>query len=296
MFLILLFLLFMSMAGKADRLLHQGNSFCWRGFQSPDNVFSYCCKDGGDGCWDEPHDHDACCLDPDENFFIPRHCHSVVFEWLGVGGSIGWTDQSRKSMSAYLREAGEFQLKKIMWALPSPGDLDKPLEILDLGAGLAKVDIALHRHFQGHAHFTFVDRSEIDAEGMWRVSVGLQRGYTQRHPFYGNLNCARDIAAMNGISDVRTLELSSDSQGLDQLPTESIDLIISLASWGYHYPISVHLRQVSRILRRHGVLIMTLRGWRTFLGLTALARSGFSCITRPDRSYNITKCMFTTLP
>lgn len=272
---------------------HQGNPFCWDS-GALDISFDSCCYGNGSGCWDDFYDYDACCLDPAEHYFVPSSCHDVVFEWLVVGGSIGWTNYSRSSMSQFLRQAGESQLQGIAWALPSLADADKQLEILDLGAGLAKADIALHRHFQGHARFVYVDRSEIDAAGMALVSAGLQKGYTQKHPFYGNLACARSIAALNGLRDVRTLELNSDSAGLHRIPSGSIDILVSLASWGFHYPISVHVRQVARILRKSGVLIVTLRGKRTFHGLGTLARAGFTCITGPAaRSYNVTRCVLS---
>ncbi len=41
--------------------------------------------------------------------------------------------------------------------------------------------------------------------------------------------------------------------------TQSFDLVISLISWGFHYPVSTYARPVYGALAPHGVLILDVR-------------------------------------
>merc|ERR1712151_810327 len=74
------------------------------------------------------------------------------------------------------------------------------------------------------------------------------------------------------------LELSAEGEGLNRWATHSVDLVLSIKSWGFHYPIEMHLAQITRILKPAGVIMVTLR--RGTGGLRALRRAGFSCIRR----------------
>lgn len=199
------------------------------------------------------------------------------------------TSQLHDGMSKILFGHAEGTWQRASWAFRSlrywryAGNLT----VLDLGTGMGAINIVLHRHYVGLARFIYLDRSEFDRDGMISISTGEQPGFGVCHPFYGHLTCARDIAILNGVNDVQTLELTRESDGLWQLSSGSVDIVHSIASWGYHYPIALHLEQVKHILRRGGVLVVTLRFGTK--GLKALTRGGFrKCRTLQ----NVTSCVF----
>merc|ERR1711971_1548428 len=129
--------------------------------------------------------------------------------------------------------------------------------------------------------------------GMSLVSNGIVSGYSKenRHPFYGNLDCAKQVAMFNGVVDVRTVELSA-GQSLSDLGEASVDVVMSATSWGYHYPIdNGYLSEVRRILKHDGIILVTLRQGTD--GKQRLAESGFECVNLPqqvDRPYDLVQC------
>lgn len=65
-----------------------------------------------------------------------------------------------------------------------------------------------------------------------------------------------------------------------------VDLVISLRSWGLHYPVTTYLEVVKRCLRPGGHLVLDLRHGKE--GLTKLLSSGFEFVQEiPETS---TKC------
>jgi SAM-dependent methyltransferase len=72
------------------------------------------------------------------------------------------------------------------------------------------------------------------------------------------LDVARRLLTNNGIGRdrIHTAEIGDDGRIPFDCP---IDLVLSLLSWGYHYPISVYLDQVSDLLTPGGTLVVDVR-------------------------------------
>jgi SAM-dependent methyltransferase len=123
--------------------------------------------------------------------------------------------------------------------------------ILDIGCGVAGIDILLHRHYgeASHIHYYLLDRTE--------VSDRVFYGYKPEAAFCNSLQVAEALLASNGIQSecIKTLPVSSDYC----FEAGEVDLVISLLSWGSHYPIPMYLENVSQCLKPGGVLIVDVR-------------------------------------
>merc|ERR1712216_492401 len=113
-----------------------------------------------------------------ESVFVPKQCHHVAVTHFQFGSKLMYDDafNDRTHVSHLMFEHGQKFLAHMEWALPSGGST-RPLEILDIGVGMGWVDVALHKHYDGHARFTFMDQSSFDEEGMALISQGLKPGY-----------------------------------------------------------------------------------------------------------------------
>jgi len=125
-------------------------------------------------------------------------------------------------------------------------------KILDIGCGVAGIDILLHRHYacDGNLAFYLLDKTIVDKKVYYL--------FEKEGSFYNSLELAKEILVKNGIpkENIHLLEVPSDYK----IYTEpGFDLVISLLSWGFHYPVSTYLEQVYDLLREGGYLIIDIR-------------------------------------
>jgi SAM-dependent methyltransferase len=124
--------------------------------------------------------------------------------------------------------------------------------ILDIGCGMAGIDIFLFQHYQSDTkidYFLF-DKTEINQKVFY--------GYKEKSAFYNSLILAKSFLRLNGIdeSKIHLIEVPSNNKiSIDC----SFDLVISLISWGFHYPLSQYLDNVYELLNENGTLILDLR-------------------------------------
>ena len=140
-----------------------------------------------------------------------------------------------------------------------------PRRILDIGCGIGGIDVLLNDHYRPNGvHFHLLDKSSL-AENVFY-------DFHDQAAFYNSLNLAHDFLKLNGVaeSSVTCQEATSDNR-IHFDP--GFGLIISLISWGFHYPVTVYLAEVARVLAPTGALILDVRKGTT--GLQDL-RSCFS--------------------
>ncbi len=77
--------------------------------------------------------------------------------------------------------------------------------------------------------------------------------------FYNSLEIAQTTLVENGVPEDRISLIEASEDGRIDLEDESIDLVISTISWGFHYPVSTYLDSVHRILSENGSLIIDVR-------------------------------------
>jgi SAM-dependent methyltransferase len=127
--------------------------------------------------------------------------------------------------------------------------------VLDVGSGLGGIDVLLDRHYGGLQVCLFDGRAD--------KPVLAQHSCTFNH-----MGVAMDFQRRNGVQ----LAVSWDPamcSGLQAL-RPAVDLVVSLASWCFHYPPQVYLDLVRALVRPAGTLILDVRAgrhdWRARLG------------------------------
>jgi SAM-dependent methyltransferase len=124
--------------------------------------------------------------------------------------------------------------------------------VLDIGCGAGGIDLFLFRHYHQSPSLQFylLDKTKINKRVFYN--------YKPKGAFYNSLPATENLLNINGIpgENIHLLEATEDSQ-ID-IPRK-VDLVISLISWGFHYPVSTYLERVYDLLQEKGRLIIDLR-------------------------------------
>ncbi len=103
----------------------------------------------------------------------------------------------------------------------------------------------LFHHYKDdpNLHLYLLDKSQMTDQ--------VTYGFKDRGEFYNSLDLTREILILNGVAErsIRILEARDDG-GIDI--DEGLDLVISLISWGFHYPVSIYLDRVHELLKPGG--------------------------------------------
>ncbi len=123
--------------------------------------------------------------------------------------------------------------------------------ILDVGCGIAGLDVLLYAHYRDRGaapELWLLDRTDASIPSY---------GFADRDEFYNALELSRRVLLENGVPPdaIRVLDVSRGGG----VPEGPLDLVVSIASWGFHYPVSTYLDQVCRALRPGGRLILDVR-------------------------------------
>jgi len=128
---------------------------------------------------------------------------------------------------------------------------DNCSSVLDIGCGVAGIDVFLSQHYTSQKiDFFLLDKSKI--------TKGIYYRFNKEAAFYNSLQIAGNMLAINGIplDSIHLMEACSEHKiSMDG----KVDLVLSLISWGYHYPLVTYLDEVVEILNERGVIIIDLR-------------------------------------
>ncbi len=102
--------------------------------------------------------------------------------------------------------------------------------IMDIGCGLGIVNIYLNNFFEKKPFFFLLDKNKIDKK--------IKYGFSANYESYNNLNETKNILLENHI-DISCIHLF-DVEKQFQI-NKKMDLVISLKSMGYHYPINTYI-------------------------------------------------------
>ncbi len=122
--------------------------------------------------------------------------------------------------------------------------------IVDIGCGVAGVNIFLQKHYDESVDFYLLDKTETNEE--------IYYLYNDKGAFYNSLNIAQDVLLENGI-EKKNIHLVEATENDDINIKGSVDLIISLISWGFHYPVAIYLDKAYKKLSKGGHLIIDVR-------------------------------------
>jgi SAM-dependent methyltransferase len=130
--------------------------------------------------------------------------------------------------------------------------------------------VFLSQHYGGQQPvFYLLDKTEIERS----VYYGLR----SRGAFYNSLDVAKEMLVSNGVSEkcVQLIEATATNEiDIDR----EVDLVISLISWGFHYPVEAYLERVYDILAEGGSIIMDVRKGADGLGMLENALSKVNVI------------------
>ena len=107
----------------------------------------------------------------------------------------------------------------------------KAENIIDIGCGLGIINIFLNKIYNNKTNFYLLDKNRIDS----KISYGFSPNYES----YNDLNETKKLLVDNNISkdNIQTINVESEI-----IIDQKIDLVISLKSMGYHYPIDLYLK------------------------------------------------------
>ena len=107
----------------------------------------------------------------------------------------------------------------------------KAENIMDIGCGLGIINIFLNKIYNNQPNFFLLDKNRIDKV--------IKYGFSSDYESYNDLKETRNLLINNDInpSSINTFDVEKDFK----IETK-IDLVISLKSMGYHYPIDQYLR------------------------------------------------------
>lgn len=124
--------------------------------------------------------------------------------------------------------------------------------VLDIGCGIAGIDLFLFRHYQPEKapQVYLLDKTSVDQR--------VYYNYKPRGSFYNSLSLASEMLTANGVpaANIHLLEATDDNRIDIQ---QELTLVISLISWGFHYPLSTYLDRVYELLNENGRLIIDVR-------------------------------------
>lgn len=129
---------------------------------------------------------------------------------------------------------------------------DSCATILDIGCGVGGIDVLLDRHYRPRQPLIYLlDRTETSAEVYYL--------FRQRAAFYNSLDVARDLLMRNGIPAQRIYQLAATDQYEVCVEDQRFDLVISLLSWGFHFPVRTYVSRVAEVLSETGRVILDIR-------------------------------------
>jgi SAM-dependent methyltransferase len=123
--------------------------------------------------------------------------------------------------------------------------------ILDIGCGVAGIDVFLSKHFKDiHPTFYLLDKTSIEKVVFY--------DFKHKASFYNSLDVAKEMLIRNGIPK-ECVHLIEATDNNDINIGSKVELVISLISWGFHYPVETYLDKVHDLLIKGGSLIIDVR-------------------------------------
>ena len=124
--------------------------------------------------------------------------------------------------------------------------------ILDVGCGIAGLDLFLFRHFGADgARLFLLDKTET-SDAIWY-------GYEKKGAFYNSLSMARSFLLARDVDPEKITLIEAPEDGILPQDLPPLDLVVSTLSWGFHYPVAAYLDSVYDRLSENGHLILDVR-------------------------------------
>lgn len=122
--------------------------------------------------------------------------------------------------------------------------------VLDIGSGLAGIDIHLSRHYNHAVEVHLLDKTAVEDR--------IYYSFTDRGAYYNSQALTKSILEYNEVP-AEHIYTHEAEEPFDCFGPARYDVITSFISWGFHYPIDTYLAQVRQSLKPDGVVIIDLR-------------------------------------
>ena len=119
--------------------------------------------------------------------------------------------------------------------------------IMDIGCGLGIINIYLNEFFEKKPVFFLLDKNRVDRK--------IKYGFSSNYESYNDLNETKNILLNNNI-DTNCINLFDVEKQF--LITKKMDLVISLKSMGYHYPINTYIELLRNCCTKNTVFIFDI--------------------------------------
>ena len=120
-------------------------------------------------------------------------------------------------------------------------------EVIDIGCGLGIIDIFLNYHYSNNIKFTLIDKNHIENK--------VSYGYEKVGQFYNNFKTTIEFLIKHGLKKKYIDVFEKDN--LSQINTK-FDLVISLLSMGYHYPLNQYLKFLKKNTHKDTIFIFDI--------------------------------------
>ena len=107
--------------------------------------------------------------------------------------------------------------------------------IMDIGCGLGIIDILLDQLYKGDPNFFLLDKNKVDRK--------IKYGFSSNYESYNDLNETKNLLLNNKIS-INRINIFDVDKKIEI--NKNIDLVISLKSMGYHYPIEEYINVIKK--------------------------------------------------
>lgn len=123
--------------------------------------------------------------------------------------------------------------------------------VLDIGCGVAGIDFFIYQHYrETPVQLYLLDKTRVESYVYYL--------FEEKAAFYNSLDVAKTLLTDSGV-DSNSIHLieASDNNGIGI--KHQVSVVVSLLSWGFHYPVATYLDRVYDILTDDGVLILDVR-------------------------------------
>ena len=124
---------------------------------------------------------------------------------------------------------------------------NSPENIMDIGCGLGIINIYLNEFFEKKPVFFLLDKNKVDRK--------ITYGFSSNYESYNDLKETKNILLDNNIDTSCMYLFDVEKQFVI---TKKMDLVISLKSMGYHYPINTYIELLRNCCTKDTVFIFDI--------------------------------------
>ena len=119
--------------------------------------------------------------------------------------------------------------------------------ILDIGCGLGIINVFLNEFYLKKPNFTLIDKDYVEKTIFY--------GFNKQGEGYNNLKITENFLLTNNLEQKQLEILNANS---NFRLNKKYDLVISLFSMGYHYPIDIYLDKLKKCTTKNTIIIFDL--------------------------------------